>query len=100
MGCTALVDRSVIQTCQPSTAQVDVAVNGYTAGLSPLLLNLSLCVGPQQDRVVGAAIDNLDETGDEVASIRELYQSIGTVNALPNQGSPPQDIPVLVNPAE
>ena len=66
----------------------------------PLLLNLSLCVGPQDDRVVGAAIDNLDKARDEVSSVLQLYQPLGAVNRLPNQGSPPQEISVLVNAAE
>lgn len=65
-----------------------------------LLPNPPFGVGPQEDGVIGAAIDNLDEAGDEVASVLELYQSVGTVNGLPNQGSPPQDIPVFVDAAE
>jgi hypothetical protein len=65
-----------------------------------LLLHLSFCVGPQEDCVIGAAIGDLDEAGDEVASILQFYQSVGTVDGLPNQGSPPQDIPVLVNVAD
>jgi len=54
------------------------------------LLDLSFSIGPQKNRVVGAATDELDQTSNEVTSILELDQSHATVHSLLlKQGLPP-----------
>lgn len=48
-------------------------------------LKLGPCAGPREERVVGAAIEDLGKAGDQVATIPELYQPFATTNGLPQR---------------
>ena len=50
-----------------------------------LLLNLSLGVGSQDDRIVGTTIADLDKTSNEKVSIFELDQPSGAINSRPDK---------------